>query len=75
MKTLMHTCLAAGLLFILTGCQNIQGFKPGTAETFNAFSYHGKEIPQGFVSKKNELHKDNGHRFRGYPFGQRHWNF
>ena len=74
MKILMRSCLAAGLLFTLAGCQNIQGFKPDTSQkTFKAFSYHGKEIPQGFVSKKHGLYIDNGQKFRGYDFGRRHW--
>lgn len=72
-------CLFAGtLLTTLSGCSNLQEnssdsnlFDKVPAHTPG--SYRGKEIPSQFFTAYKKV--DNGHDFRGYYFGKRHWSF
>ncbi len=76
MKNLARITLASSILFVISGCQTIQGYLPDTSQkTFTAPSFYGKELPSGFVSEAHGKNADNGHRFRGYHIGKRHWDF
>jgi len=75
MRKIAFTVIASALLAV-TGCSNFPVLSSADrGDVFVAPSYYGKEIPNGFIYNHLRVEQSNGHEFRGYHFGKRHWYF